>query len=112
MDSENITTIAAIIGIVVDVLAIFGYISKGNEGKKGFSIFLLNSLHKKFYAYLFSSATWVLLVLVWFLGVQPYGAFVTEREQDQLIALMLSMPVIAAFLFSIKHLCGTDSNKT
>jgi cytochrome b subunit of formate dehydrogenase len=65
---------------------------------------------QKFYAYVFVSSTWVLLVLAWFLGFEPYGPFLLAREANQLAAIMMSLPVIVAFLFSIKHLLGNYSN--
>lgn len=112
MDSEVLITFAAAIGIVGDLIGITGFLSKKNEGKSGFTITILNSLSQKFYAYLFSSATWILLVLAWFLGFEPYGPFLLDREINQLIAIMMSFPVIIAFLFSIKHLFGSESNGT
>ncbi|OHU84113.1 MULTISPECIES: hypothetical protein [Pseudoalteromonas] len=112
MDSEIITLVAAVIGIFGDLIAITGYLSKKNEGHSGFSVSFLNSVSQKVYAYLFASATWILLVLVWFLGFEPYGPFILDREANQLVAIMMSFPVTIAFLFSAKHLFSGGSNAT
>ena len=112
MESEMITSIAAVIAIVGDLIAIAGFLSKNNRGQSGFTIPILNSISQKFYAYLFASATWVMLVLAWFLGFEPYGPYILERETNQLIAIMMSFPVIVAFLYAIKHLFIGGSNAT
>ena len=111
MDTEVIATVAAATGILGDLLAITGHLSKRNEGRSGFTVPILNAVNQRFYAYLFASATWVLLVLAWFLGFEPYGPFVLDREANQLVAIMMSFPVVIAFLFSVKHLFG-GSNAT
>jgi cytochrome b subunit of formate dehydrogenase len=110
MDSELISTIGCVVGIIGELIAFVGLLSKKNEGTGNFTIPILNSLSQKFYAYVFSSATWVLLVLVWYLGFHPYGMSLLDRESNQLIAIMLSFPVIVAFCFSIKHLFGQSKN--
>ena len=112
MESGIITSVAAVVGILGDLIAIAGYLSKSNEGHPGFSIPFMNAVSQKFYSYLFASATWVLLVLAWFLGFEPYGPFLLDREANQLVAIMMSFPVIIAFLFSIKHLFNGGSNAT
>tara|TARA_R110002012_G_C11644361_1_gene610918 strand:+ start:2240 stop:2572 length:333 start_codon:yes stop_codon:yes gene_type:complete len=106
MDSELISIIGCVIGILGELIAFVGLLSKKNEGTSNFTVPILNSLSQKFYSYIFSSATWVLLILVWYLGFQPYGVSLLDREANQLVAIMLSFPVIVAFVFSIKHLFG------
>ncbi len=112
MESEVITAVAAVVGILGDLLAIAGFLSKSNQGHSGFTVPILNAVSQKVYDYLFASATWVLLVLAWFLGFEPYGPFILDREANQLVAIMMSFPVLVAFLFSIKHLFVGASNAT
>lgn len=112
MESEVVTLVAAAIGIIGDLIAVIGYVSKSNEGHSGFTVPILNAVGQKFYAYLFSSATWILLVLAWCLGFEPYGSLLMDKEVNQLIAIMMSFPVVVAFLFSVKHLFQGSENTT
>ncbi|HBY87785.1 MAG TPA: hypothetical protein DEO86_18170 [Colwellia sp.] len=112
MDSDFVIQLGLVLGIFADLIAVLGWISKSNEKSGGFTVGILNSLNQKLYAYFFSSGTWVLLVLAWFLGFEPYGALLTGRESNQLIAIMMSFPVIIAFCFSIKHLFSKGANAT
>ena len=57
MDSELISILGCVIGILCEVIAFVGLLSKKNEGTSNFTIPILNSLSQKFYAYVFSSAT-------------------------------------------------------
>ena len=104
MDSSTLSIIASIFVIVGESLGLLGYISKRNQGNNRFTFNILNILSKKFYAYLLASATWVLLVLIWHLGFNPFGSHVTDKDFGKLLAAMLSFPVIVAFLFSLRLL--------
>ena len=112
MDSDFVIQLGLVLGIFADLIAVLGWISKSNEKSGGFTVGILNSLNQKLYAYFFSSGTWILLVLAWFLGFEPYGPLLTGRESNQLIAIMMFFPVIIAFCFSIKHLFSKGANAT
>ena len=104
MDSEVIGLVSAILAISAEVMAVAGLISKRNQKHRGFYFPFLNTLHKKFYEFIFVSASWVLLVLVVVFGFNIYGAAFMDSEIKELIAWMLSLPVLILFLFSLKHL--------
>jgi len=108
MDASMLSIIASFFVIVGESLGLLGYLSKNNQGKNKFSINGLNILSKRFYAYLLASSTWVLLVQLWQLGFHPYGALVTDRELNELIAITFSFPVIVAFLYAIDLLFNNE----
>ncbi len=100
------TTLLLILGGITDCLALAGYFSTQEDGP----LRLLNEIPKKVWGFVFFSVTWVMLVICWYLIFEPYGAYPTDSETNQLVGIMLAGPCLLAFKYALK-LIGNDEEQ-
>lgn len=110
MDSEVLTALTAVLAFITELIAVFGIISKRGNSNEGISLSFLNGIHIKVYKFLAFSSAWALIVAVWALAVDFFGAAVMDSEIMEFLALLLSAPALLLFAYSIKWLLRTDAS--